>query len=273
MAKLLALCCGTDAAAIQKFGPVPAVPVPKWPQQRCVQVVPAPLPGNREVASGSVGRRIRPIIHPENGCGSRVEYDLKRYRHVVRRVAFVAAGLSFLALGVGLHDFLQRVPGPRVINAGIDAVVVLTGGHGRVGAGYRLLEAHPEARLLISGVGAGVRTADLVVPPDILSRVDLGRTATDTVGNAVESRRWARAHRFTRVVLVTSDLHLPRSLLLFGYLAPEIKVVPYPVPGPGSSSGGRSFSWYAAALTEYSKFLVTQVALTLGGPDWLAVEI
>ncbi len=199
-----------------------------------------------------------------------MEFELTRYRHVVRAIPFAVAGSCVLAWAVGLQDFVQRVPIPRALETGFDGVIVLTGGDGRVAAGFRLLEDHPDVRLLVSGVGAGVRAVDLVVPPAIVPRVDLGRAAADTVGNAVESRHWARQRGIARAVLVTSDVHLPRSLLLFRYLAPDLEVVPYPVPGPGGGSGSRSWAWYAAAATEYSKALAMRLLLVLGGPGTLA---
>ena len=180
----------------------------------------------------------------------------------------MAVGSCIFAWGVGLQGFIHSLPAPPDLSAGVGAVIVLTGGHGRLAAGFRLLEAHPGARLLVSGVGAGVRTADLVVPPAVESRVDLGRTAVDTVGNAVESRRWARTHGIARAVLVTSDVHLPRSLLLFRHLAPDLEVVPYPVAR--GRPGDRPVAWYAAAAVEYSKSVVMRVILVLGGPEYLA---
>lgn len=148
----------------------------------------------------------------------------------------------------------------------MDAVIVLTGGQGRLDAGFRLLQELPEARLLVSGVGAGVQAADLVVPPEIVSRVDLGRMATDTVGNAVESRRWAVEREIRSAILVTSALHLPRSLLLFEHLAPDLKVVPYPVTNSGGEE--RTLAWYGAAANEFTKGLVTRVVLVLAGAGY-----
>ncbi len=182
----------------------------------------------------------------------------------------MVVGSCIFAWGAGLQGFIHSLPTPPDLQSEVRAVIVLTGGHGRLAAGFKLLEANPGARLLISGVGAGVRTTDLVVPPGVESRVDLGRTAVDTVGNAMESQRWAREHGIARAVLVTSDVHLPRSLLLFRHLAPDIEVVPYPVAGPGGGPEDRPIAWYAAAAVEYSKSVVMRVILLLVGPDYLA---
>ena len=42
--------------------------------------------------------------------------------------------------------------------------------------------------------------------------VDLGYEALDTVGNADETRTWARSNGYTRLIVVTSRYHMPRSL-------------------------------------------------------------
>lgn len=199
-----------------------------------------------------------------------MEFDLARYRRVVRTVPLVVAGSCIFAWAVGLQGFIQSLPTDPAIDSDIEAVIVLTGGQGRLAAGFQLLEVNSGARLLISGVGAGVRAADLVVPESIESRVDLGRTAANTVGNAVESREWAKERGIARAVLVTSDLHLPRSLLLFRHLAPDIEVVPYPVAGPGDNPHDRSLAWYAAAAVEYSKSIVMRIILMIGGLDYIA---
>ncbi len=176
------------------------------------------------------------------------------------------AGSCIFAWAVGLHGFVQSLPRVAEVGSDVEAVIVLTGGQGRLDTGFRLLQELPEARLLVSGVGAGVRAADLVVPPEIVSRVDLGRMATDTVGNAVESRRWAVEREIRSAALVTSALHLPRSLLLFQHLAPDLEVVPYPVSNTVGER--RSLTWYAAAANEFTKGLVTRAVLVLVGPGY-----
>lgn len=140
-----------------------------------------------------------------------------------------------------------------------------TRGHGRLATGFQLLEADPGARLLISAVGASVRTGNLAVPPGVESRADLGRISVGAVGNAVERQRWARERGVARAVLVTSDVHLPRSMLVFRHRAPSIEVVPYPVAGPGGGPQDRPIGWYAAAAIEHSKSVVMRTILLVGG--------
>ena len=42
--------------------------------------------------------------------------------------------------------------------------------------------------------------------------VDLDHSAINTIGNAVETRRWVMARGFQSLIVVTSNFHMPRAL-------------------------------------------------------------
>ncbi|MEQ1493575.1 MAG: DUF2125 domain-containing protein, partial [Terricaulis sp.] len=48
-------------------------------------------------------------------------------------------------------------------------------------------------------------------------------------GNASETAAWAREHRYTNIILVTDDYHMPRSQAELGVALPEAEIHPYPV--------------------------------------------
>jgi len=50
--------------------------------------------------------------------------------------------------------------------------------------------------------------------------VDLDYTAVNTIGNAVETRRWALNHGFHSLVVVTSNYHMPRAMLELSHQLP-----------------------------------------------------
>src|SRR3546814_11467635 len=58
---------------------------------------------------------------------------------------------------------------------------------------------------------------------------DLGYEADNTRGNAVETAAWMKDQGFTSLRLVTATYHMPRSLLEFRRLMPDIEIVPHPV--------------------------------------------
>jgi len=138
---------------------------------------------------------------------------------------------------VGLVAFAQRIERstPPVEPPVADAVVALTGASDlRLEAAARLLERGKGKRLLISGVNREASRDDILevsraVKPIYDCCVDLGYAAADTVGNAEEIADWARGKRFTRLIVVTSDYHMPRSILEIRAAMPEATLIEYPV--------------------------------------------
>ncbi len=59
--------------------------------------------------------------------------------------------------------------------------------------------------------------------------VDIDREATNTIGNAVETRRWARERGFNSLIVVTSSYHIPRAMAEVSHQLPDATLIPYPV--------------------------------------------
>ena len=75
--------------------------------------------------------------------------------------------------------------------------------------------------------------------------VDIGYAAHDTTGNAEETKAWASANGFSRLIIVTSSYHMPRSLVELGRAMPATTLVPYPVV----SRNFRTERWWLHAAT------------------------
>ena len=83
-----------------------------------------------------------------------------------------------------------------------DGIVVLTGGASRVTDAIELLAAGRGRRLLISGVNRSTNRSEISRLNPEFARVvrccvDFDRSL-NTLGNAVETRRWTQARAFTR---------------------------------------------------------------------------
>lgn len=166
---------------------------------------------------------------------------------------------------VGLFAFAERVRGltPAPEPARADAIVALTGPSAeRVNAAIRLLEQDKGRRVLISGVNRDVRRKELRALTPGSNKlfnccVDLGFEAENTVGNAQEIAAWARSKHYDSLIVVTSDYHMPRSLLEIRGAAPGVKLTPYAVSTPSLDNS----RWWRAAVTarrmtlEYMKYL------------------
>jgi uncharacterized SAM-binding protein YcdF (DUF218 family) len=166
---------------------------------------------------------------------------------------------------VGLFAFADRVRGltPADEPARADGIVALTGpSPERVNVAIRLLEQDKGRRLLISGVNRQVRREELreVTPGSrrlFNCCVDLGFEAENTRGNAEEIAAWARSRGYQRLIVVTSDYHMPRSLVEIRTAAPEMELVPHAISTPSLDDS----RWWRAAVTarrmtlEYTKYL------------------
>ncbi len=143
-----------------------------------------------------------------------------------------------------------------------DAIIVLTGGQYRLGVALGLLKADKGNRLLISGVHPAVtrRQLQLATGTDktLFHRVDIDSVALDTIGNAEESAKWVESHNYGRVILVTNNYHMPRSLMEMERLLCNATLQPYPVV----HSKLYDRSWltnheaFRMLFTEYNKYLL-----------------
>ncbi|MGU3401403.1 YdcF family protein [Brucellaceae bacterium D45D] len=169
--------------------------------------------------------------------------------------------VMFVAGFVAFGEWVSRMA-PPAINETADAIVVLTGGQARIQVAVDLLKLQRGKRLLISGVHPSTNQKMLQRATNAEAGlfdccVDLDRSALNTVGNAEESERWIRSNNYSRVIVVTNNYHIPRSILEMSYRMNDVEFVPYPVV----NGERRDQSWVAESDTlrvlfiEYVKYL------------------
>ncbi len=135
---------------------------------------------------------------------------------------------------IGLFRFAEAIPVETAsMTERTDAIVVLTGGSGRLEAGLDLLVADAAERLFVSGVYQGIDVTTLLEifrenPEDLETRVEIGN-ATNTRENASETAIWAEKDKVSSIRLVTAAYHMPRSILEFRAVMPGILLLPHPV--------------------------------------------
>lgn len=178
-------------------------------------------------------------------------------------VLLALAGTLVLAGGfLAFVAVVQRADRPNL--DGADGIVAMTGGSQRIGDAIDLLASGHGKRLLISGVNERTTREEIVRLNPAQERwitccVDLDYRARNTIGNAIETRRWMRRHHFGTVAVVTSNYHMPRTLVELRHALNEGEtVIPYPVVSDGLDLGNW---WSDSAVTrllgaEYLKFLV-----------------
>jgi len=148
--------------------------------------------------------------------------DPRRSRGRSRRTILFLLVLLFLPPTVP-HLLSSREPGPPARSA--DAIFVLAGGAGRIQEGYRAWSKGAARELYILGAGRRVPAARIVpeastIPAEALSRIHVEGWSENTLENAFSSKSAVGEGKYTSVILVTSDYHVPRAVLAFRKVLP-----------------------------------------------------
>ncbi len=142
-----------------------------------------------------------------------------------------------------------------------DAIVVLTGGSGRMSRGLDLLRRGRARRMLVSGVDRVVKPNELAAENDASKRlfaccVDLGKESVDTRSNAAETAKWMRSRGFKTMRLVTTDWHMTRAKYELSRQSPaDVTILP---------DGVESHASFRTLFAEYNKYLLRRTAVLLG---------
>lgn len=188
---------------------------------------------------------------------------LVRLVQTMTKWLFRAALASGMLLVLGFLAFawsVARVEPEYLPRA--DGIVALTGGAHRLSDATALLSRGHARRMLVTGVNPATSRQDLArrLGSDahlIECCVDLGYDALNTVGNAVETRKWVEENGFKSVIVVTSTYHMPRTLMELRRRIAGVELVPYPVV----SGAVQVDRWWEHPSTlrllagEYAKFL------------------
>lgn len=184
-------------------------------------------------------------------------------RHVIKSAIKSLAALALLVMvawgtGFALFILTSLVRAPADSGLKSDAVVVLTGGDGRIEEGLELFASGSAPNLFISGVHKDVKESEIRslwkdAPPLPACCIILGHEALSTTQNAFETRDWVRQKHFETIRLVTADYHMNRALLELSRALPGIRILPHPIRQPSWTPDHPRFRWLY--FTEYDKTL------------------
>ena len=195
---------------------------------------------------------------------------------MIRRLLILALTCIGVWIG-GLLWFAAQIPqAADNPSARTDAIVVLTGGSGRLQKGLDLLADDKAEKLFVSGVYRGVEVRELLeisraTPEELQCCITLGYEADNTRGNAIETRNWLKQEGYRSIRLVTASYHMPRSLFEFRRVMPQVEIIAHAV----RSENYRQDDWWRwpgsarLLISEYNKFLIARVVSFLDGGAYL----
>ena len=207
-------------------------------------------------------------VHAEKrvpGAVSRIFMGLLKWLWFIVVIGF------FLGIALAIGSFsrftytaalLETAP----LEVQADGLVVLTGGEERIKTAITLLEQNEGIRLLITGVDMKTTLNDIakvngVSADELPCCVDIDHTALDTMGNASAAAEWASENDYQSLVVVTSNIHMARSLLEFRRAMPDVVLVAHPVQVYDLIS----LNWlqtpevWRSLFTEYGKFALAHL--------------
>ena len=157
-----------------------------------------------------------------------------RAKKILTVLVFILMVFLFIFLGgfIRFAEMVSALVPPE--NPKADGIVVLTGGSQRLVQAVELLQAGAAERLLVSGVhpmtsSTQIRKMTRGSEALFTCCVDIGHKALDTIGNAYEAVGWIKSHKYKRVLIVTNNYHMPRSLYELQILDPKTEYIAYPV--------------------------------------------
>ncbi|MAW90011.1 MAG: hypothetical protein CL575_12345 [Altererythrobacter sp.] len=168
---------------------------------------------------------------------------------------------SFLVYAFGFLAFAVTLPQPAA-KVETDAVIVLTGGPGRIARGLEVIDGGLAEKMFVSGVDPEVKPNEFAAQFEVPRRVmdccvTLGFLAVDTRSNAGEVAQWMKEKEFGSARLVTTDWHMARAYSEVTETLPDsISIVKDAVP---------SHPQLSTLFLEYNKLLASVVSQGL--PD------
>ena len=186
-------------------------------------------------------------------------------------LTMAAGATGALLLAGGFGWFVAQIAGEETtLDRKADGIVVLTGTAARIPDAIELLATEHGKRLLITGVHRATSPREIARITPLYSKyftccIDLDRSALNTFGNALETKRWARQHNFNSLIVVTSNWHMPRAMAELDHQLPDVTLIAFPV----ISEKVKTEPWWSNLDTarllfgEYLKYVFAQARMRL----------
>jgi uncharacterized SAM-binding protein YcdF (DUF218 family) len=166
----------------------------------------------------------------------------------------------------------ENYPNPKNTN-----IVILTGGTNRIKDGFDIINKFDEKskytiKILVSGTGKGFTKLSLQnkLSPDfdlklIKCCVELDAISQNTYSNAKQTLKWSTRNNIKEFILITSNYHMPRSILEFKNKMPDIRILTYPIKPRKHEINNwlSSFETFSLIFYEFCKLIVSNIRINV----------
>ena len=149
-------------------------------------------------------------------------------------------------------------------------IVILTGGANRIKDGLKIIQDFKNSnninyKILVSGTGMGFTKSSLKkkLGPNFNSQliqccIDLDSVSKNTLTNASETVKWTNKNDIKEFILITSNYHMPRAILEFKNVMPNLKIYTYAITPKKHDIKNwlSSYQTFSLVFTEYCKFII-----------------
>ena len=154
-------------------------------------------------------------------------------------------------------------------------IVILTGGANRIKDGLKIIQDFKNLKninykILVSGTGMGFTKSSLKkkLGPNFNSQliqccIDLDGVSKNTLTNASETFKWTNKNDIKEFILITSNYHMPRAILEFKNVMPNLKIYTYAITPKKHDIENwlSSYQTFSLVFIEYCKYIVASLRI------------
>ena len=194
-----------------------------------------------------------------------------------KKIFFITFLLFLIAyFFIELNSFKERILTLQKDPINLSSkVVILTGGTNRIKEGFEVIykldkKSITNLNVLVSGTGKGFSKLSLQekLNPGFDLRlieccVELDSVSHNTYSNAIETSKWVSKNNIEEILLITSNYHIPRSILEFQNKMPNLKILYYPIIPKKHQINKwlKSFETFSLIFIEYCKYIIANVRI------------